>query len=53
MLQRTTTPYAPWTIVESNCKRYARAKVLETDSTFASGADTSAFANFLEAPAFQ
>lgn len=30
MLHRTSTPYAPWTIVESNCKRYARVKVLET-----------------------
>jgi polyphosphate:AMP phosphotransferase len=30
MLQRTSTPYAPWTIVESNCKRYARVKVLES-----------------------
>lgn len=30
MLFRTGTPYAPWTIVESNCKRYARIKVLET-----------------------
>jgi AMP-polyphosphate phosphotransferase len=30
MLHRTTTPYAPWTIVESNCKRHARVKVLET-----------------------
>ena len=30
MLHRTTTPHAPWTIVESNCKRYSRAKVLET-----------------------
>ncbi len=30
MLQRTTTPYAPWTVVESNCKRHARIKVLET-----------------------
>jgi len=30
MLHRTTTPYAPWTIVESNCKRCARVKVLET-----------------------
>jgi polyphosphate:AMP phosphotransferase len=30
MLHRTTTPYARWTIVESNCKRYARVKVLET-----------------------
>ncbi|MBV9106681.1 MAG: polyphosphate:AMP phosphotransferase [Verrucomicrobia bacterium] len=30
MLHRTSTPFAPWTIVESNCKRYARVKVLET-----------------------
>jgi polyphosphate:AMP phosphotransferase len=30
MLYRTSTLYAPWTIVESNCKRYARVKVLET-----------------------
>ena len=30
MLFRTSTPYAPWTIVESNCKWYARIKVLET-----------------------
>jgi AMP-polyphosphate phosphotransferase len=30
MLHRTNTPNAPWTIVESNCKRYSRAKVLET-----------------------
>jgi AMP-polyphosphate phosphotransferase len=30
MLYRTSTPYAPWTIVESNCKWYARVKVLET-----------------------
>jgi AMP-polyphosphate phosphotransferase len=30
MLYRTGTPYAPWTIVESNCKRHARVKVLET-----------------------
>jgi polyphosphate kinase 2 (PPK2 family) len=30
ILYRTSTPYAPWTIVESNCKRYARVKVLET-----------------------
>ena len=30
MLHHTTTPYAPWTIVESNCKRDARIKVLET-----------------------
>ena len=30
MLFRTSTPYAPWTIVESNCKWYARTKVLDT-----------------------
>jgi polyphosphate:AMP phosphotransferase len=29
MLHRTTTPDAPWIVVESNCKRYARVKVLE------------------------
>src|ERR1700756_5954201 len=30
MLYRTSTPYAPWTIVDSNCKWYSRVKVLET-----------------------
>jgi len=30
MLYRTSTPYAPWTIVESNCKWYSRVKALET-----------------------
>ncbi|UCF63614.1 MAG: phosphate--AMP phosphotransferase [bacterium] len=30
MLQRTSTLYAPWTIVESNCKWYARIKTLST-----------------------
>lgn len=30
MLFRTSTTYAPWTIVESNCKYYARIKVLKT-----------------------
>jgi polyphosphate:AMP phosphotransferase len=30
MLFRTSTPYAPWTIVESNCKLHARVKVLDT-----------------------
>ncbi len=29
MLLRTSTPYAPWTVTESNCKRHARVKVLE------------------------
>jgi polyphosphate:AMP phosphotransferase len=30
MLVRTSTPQAPWTVVESNCKRFARIKVLDT-----------------------
>lgn len=30
MLVRTSTTYAPWVIVEGNCKYYARIKVLET-----------------------
>ena len=30
MLERTTTPYAPWTIVAAEDKRYARVKVLKT-----------------------
>ncbi|MBM4035346.1 MAG: phosphate--AMP phosphotransferase, partial [Planctomycetes bacterium] len=30
MLFRTSTPYAPWTIVEANCKWFARIKVLDT-----------------------
>jgi len=30
MLTRTSTRYAPWTIVESNCKLYARVKTLDT-----------------------
>ncbi|MEW6356755.1 MAG: phosphate--AMP phosphotransferase [Planctomycetota bacterium] len=30
MLQRTSTTYAPWTIVEGDCKYYARIKTLET-----------------------
>jgi len=30
MLLRTSTVYAPWTIVEGNCKWYARIKVLKT-----------------------
>jgi len=30
MLRQTSTPYAPWTIVEANDKPYARVKVLET-----------------------
>jgi polyphosphate:AMP phosphotransferase len=30
MIQRTSTTFAPWTIVEGNCKRYARVKVMKT-----------------------
>ena len=30
MLIRTSTPYAPWVVVEGNNKYYARIKVLET-----------------------
>ena len=30
MLQRTSTAAAPWTVVESNCKMYARVKALDT-----------------------
>ncbi|MBU2703289.1 polyphosphate:AMP phosphotransferase [Sporomusaceae bacterium BoRhaA] len=30
MFFRTSTTYAPWTIVEANCKSYARLKVLKT-----------------------
>ena len=30
MLNRTSTTYAPWTILESNCKLYARIKSLQT-----------------------
>ncbi len=30
MLARTSTRYAPWTVVASNSKRYARIKTLET-----------------------
>ncbi|UCH84325.1 MAG: polyphosphate:AMP phosphotransferase [Candidatus Latescibacterota bacterium] len=30
MLGRTSTKHAPWTVVESNCKHYARLKALKT-----------------------
>jgi polyphosphate kinase 2 (PPK2 family) len=30
MLAETDLPHAPWTVVEANCKRYARVKVLRT-----------------------
>jgi len=30
MLQHTSTPYAPWTVVEANNKQFARVKVVRT-----------------------
>lgn len=30
MLVRTSTTYAPWIVVEGNCKYYARVRILET-----------------------
>ena len=30
MLQRTSTTYAPWTVLEANCKLHARVKALRT-----------------------
>lgn len=30
MIERTSTRYAPWTLVEANSKRYARVKVIDT-----------------------
>jgi polyphosphate kinase 2 (PPK2 family) len=30
MLQQTSTPRAPWTILEANCKLFARIKALRT-----------------------
>ena len=30
MLERTSTPHAPWTVVEAESKRHARVKVVET-----------------------
>ena len=30
MIQKTSTEYAPWHILESNDKHYARIKALET-----------------------
>jgi len=30
MVERTSTAYAPWTLIESNDKRFARVKVLQT-----------------------
>ena len=33
MLRRTSTTYAPWTILEGTCKLHARIKALETVAT--------------------
>ena len=30
MVMRTSTPHAPWTVIEANNKYYARLKVVET-----------------------
>jgi polyphosphate kinase 2 (PPK2 family) len=30
MLKRTSTSYAPWTVVEGNCKHWARVKTITT-----------------------
>ncbi|HLA85144.1 MAG TPA: polyphosphate:AMP phosphotransferase [Thermoguttaceae bacterium] len=30
MLERTSTTYAPWTVLEANCKLYARVKAIRT-----------------------
>jgi polyphosphate kinase 2 (PPK2 family) len=32
MITRTSTTYAPWTIIEADCKRHARIRVMETVS---------------------
>ena len=38
MLQRTSTTYAPWTILEANSKLYARTKALRTVADALEGA---------------
>ncbi len=38
MLQRTSTTYAPWTILEANCKLHARIKALRTVAEVLEGA---------------
>jgi polyphosphate kinase 2 (PPK2 family) len=30
MLRQTSTSYAPWTVLEANCKLHARVKALRT-----------------------
>ena len=30
MFMRTHTAHAPWTIIEGNCKRFARIRALDT-----------------------
>ncbi|MHC4403051.1 MAG: phosphate--AMP phosphotransferase [Planctomycetota bacterium] len=38
MLQRTSTTYAPWTVLEANCKLHARIKALHTVAEALEGA---------------
>jgi polyphosphate kinase 2 (PPK2 family) len=38
MIERTSTHQAPWTLVEGNCKRFARLKVLHTVADALDGA---------------
>ena len=38
MVERTSTHDAPWTLVEGNCKRFARLKVLRTVADALEGA---------------
>ena len=33
MVERTSTEYAPWTLIEGNDKRYARIKAIKTFCT--------------------
>jgi polyphosphate kinase 2 (PPK2 family) len=41
MLLKTDSPNAPWTVLEANCKRFARVKALRTIvSTVTTGLET-------------
>jgi hypothetical protein len=42
MVERTSTLVAPWTLVEANCKRHARLKVLRTTADALEAALSSA-----------
>ena len=37
MIARTHTPYAPWTVIESNDKQYARLKAQRTVIEYVNG----------------